>query len=161
MPQRLSRHIATKSHSCCLGCICQVQGCIRFQSYTIKKKAKLFDAVITPVVFYGAAGWTLTKRMEQQLTTTRRKMLLTMLCSRRESSEDWVPFIKRTTAMAETNMDELGYESWVAGYRPRKLKFIVRTVRTHDARWSRRISEWRPFLRCIAWRCVGRSLARW
>ena len=131
------------------------------RSYPFHLKAKLFASVVTPVVLYGAAAWTLTRNMEANLHRARRKMLRAMLCARKAEDEDWVHFVQRTTASSEKLMEELGQESWVAGYRRQKWRFIGKTALATDSRWPKRLLNWRPFFRCIPWRCVGRPCTRW
>ena len=41
----------------------------------LKDKLRLFEAVVTPTILYGAAAWTLTEDMEMLLRTARRKMM--------------------------------------------------------------------------------------
>ena len=47
--------------------------------YSLSDRLRLFDAVVTPAVLYGAETWTLTKEMERTLRTTQRRMLRTIL----------------------------------------------------------------------------------
>ena len=106
-------------------------------AYSFASKARLFEAAVSPVLLYACACWTLSASMEQQLSTNRRKILRTMLCAKRLSGESWVDFIKRSTAIAESKMAELGYSSWTSTYRRRKWRFAARTVSATDGRWSR------------------------
>ena len=50
---------------------------------SLRLKAKLFEAVVTPCVMYGCAAWTLTDGLEKRLRVTRRHMLRMMFASRR------------------------------------------------------------------------------
>ena len=135
----------------------QYSGAFKSRAYSFPLKARLFDAVVAPVVLYGSPSWTLTNKMEEQLRTTRRKLL----CARRRPEEDWVAFIKRTTADAETRMVDLNYSCWATTFRRRKWKFAGKVAQAMDNRWSKRILGWMPFFRCFPWRSVGRPLARW
>ena len=130
-------------------------------SYTFASKAKLFNSTVTPVALYGCAGWTLTKEMELRLRTAQRKMLRTMLCKRRRPDEEWVSFLKRTTALVESRMQQLGYKTWIGESRAKKWRFASRTVMTVDNRWSKRLLEWTPFFGCVARRSVGHPHCRW
>ena len=49
------------------------------KAYSLSDRLRLFDAVVTPAVLYGAETWTLTKEMERTLRTTQRRMLRTIL----------------------------------------------------------------------------------
>ena len=130
-------------------------------AYPFAAKAKLFDAVVTPVMLYAAASWTLTKGMEDILIITQRRMLRQLLGFRRCPTEEWVEYIKRTTAQAETRYKQCGYDDWVTQSRRKKWRFARRAAIADDGRWSRRLLEWRPHFRCQPFRRVGRPNARW
>ena len=140
---------------------CKYKAVFLSRAYSFASKAKLFDATVSPVLLYACACWTLTAGMEQQLTTTRRRMLRSMLGARRLPGEEWVEFIKRSTATAESKMAELGYTTWASAYRRRKWRFVARTAQPVDNRWSTRLLDWSPHFRCHPYRSVGRPLTRW
>ena len=94
------------------------------RSYSFPLKAKLFNSIVTPVILYSTASWTLTQKMEKILNTAMRQMLRKMLCAGRRPDEDWVDYIKRTTADAEKRMYDLGYEAWTISHKKKKLRFI-------------------------------------
>lgn len=89
------------------------------------------------------------------------KMLRTMLCERRRPDEEWVSFLKRTTALVESRMQQLGYKTWIEESRAKKRRFASRTVLTVDNRWSTHLLEWMLFFRCVARRNVGHPHRRW
>ena len=47
--------------------------------YPMKRRMKLFDAVVSGTVLYGCGAWTMTKDRERALQTTQRKMLRKIL----------------------------------------------------------------------------------
>ena len=49
------------------------------KTYALSDRLRLFDAVITPAVLYGAETWTLTKELERALRTAQRRMLRAIL----------------------------------------------------------------------------------
>ena len=49
------------------------------KTYSLNDRLRLFDAVITPTVLYGAECWTMTKAMENMLQRTQRRMLRIVL----------------------------------------------------------------------------------
>jgi hypothetical protein len=57
------------------------------RKYALSDRLRLFDAVVTPAVLYGAETWTLTKEMERALRTTRRRMLRAILGQGRRRME--------------------------------------------------------------------------
>ena len=123
--------------------------------------ARLLEAVVTPVALYGCSSWTQTSSMERQLRTTKRRMLRTMSCSRRRPDETWVEHIQRTTVEVESRMAHLNFNCWVLAYRRLKWRFMGKTVKMTDGRWSRRLLDWQPYFRCSPCRSVGRPLTRW
>ena len=83
----------------------------RSKFYTFNIKAKLFQAVVTPVVLYGAASWTLTKNMEVDLLRAWRRILRAVQCASRLPEEMWGDYVQRTTAVVEDKFHSLGYEN--------------------------------------------------
>ena len=57
------------------------------KKYALSDRLRLFDAVVTPAVLYGAGTWTLTKEMERALRTTQRRMLRAILGQGRRRME--------------------------------------------------------------------------
>ena len=57
------------------------------KKYALSDRLRLFDAVVTPAVLYGAGTWTLTKEMERALRTTQRRMLRAILGQGRRKIE--------------------------------------------------------------------------
>ena len=47
--------------------------------YSLRHRLRLFDAVVTPTVLYGAGTWTMTQELEHKLRKTQRQMLRHML----------------------------------------------------------------------------------
>ena len=131
------------------------------RAYSFSLKARLLEAVVTPVALYGCSSWTLTSKMESQLRTTKRRMLRTMSCFRRRPEETWVEHIQRTTVEVESRMANLNFNCWVLAYRRLKWRFVAKTVKMTDGRWSRRLLDWQPHFRCAPCRSVGRPLIRW
>ena len=131
------------------------------KAHSFATKAKLFEAAVTPVLLHGCSSWTLTEQMQHSLTTTWRRMLRAMLGARRTPDEEWVSFLKRSTHLAENRFVEFGYLPWTIACRQRKWRFAAKTAQASDARWSKRLLDWKPFFRCTPRRSIGRPHARW
>jgi hypothetical protein len=57
--------------------------------YATHDRLRLFEATITPTVFYGSTSWTLTAERERKLKVTQRKMVREVWgCSRRRRGRD-------------------------------------------------------------------------
>ena len=123
----------------------------------LRKRLRLFDAVVTPTILYGCAAWTLKQHDYQKLQTTRRRMLRWMLGCRRYPDEDWLEHRIRATHLCETLASKQGLKDWGQSQRAVKWKFAGRVARCSDGRWSRRLLEWSP----IGQRRVGRPNTRW
>ena len=97
--------------------------------YPLRSRLRLFVAVVTATVLYGSGTRTMTVERERLLSTTYRKMLRKMIGTPRRylknnaddvDEEPWVEWIIRATAIAETQMDKLGFTSWVLAQRAHK-----------------------------------------
>ena len=75
------------------------------KKYALSDRLRLFDAVVTPAVLYGAGTWTLTKEMERALRTTQRRMLRAILGQGRRKIERTT---ERTHAEEDGNSEEDG-----------------------------------------------------
>ena len=103
----------------------------------------------------------MTKEREQVLTRTRRRMLRWMVCTPRPSDESWVDYIIRWTHRAEDLAVQHGSTDWVTTQRRRKLILAGRAALSDDARWMKRLLNWKPWFRCWPHRAVGHPVRRW
>ena len=133
--------------------------CSKF--YRTCDRVRLFDAVVTPVILYGAGAWALTQDMERRLQTTWRRMLRYVFCLHRKGSiselEDWVSYMQRTADAVDSLAVRYNLSTWVAAYRKHKSVFAGRVARHTDHRWSSVVLEWRP----DSCRSQGRPCTRW
>ena len=129
------------------------------RSYRVTDRIKLFNAVVTPVILYGAAAWAMTALMEKHLYTVWRRMLRYVFCIHRRSEQLWIDFLKRGAQQVEDLASELCVESWVHTYRRAKWRFARRLATATDNRWSHHI------LHCVPsdgdGRGCGRPKTRW
>ena len=136
------------------------------KKYSMKARARLFEAVVTPTVMYGAASWTLTVDLEKQLRTARRSMLRMMFGGRRipasevdgVEGETWVEYVQRATHKVEDVMTRFGSQDWIALHRTKKWRFAGHTARIDDNRWTHRLLRWCPV---DGIRLPGRPRKRW
>ena len=75
--------------------------------------------------------------------------------------EDWIDFLRRTTAEARIDVQQLGYGTWIDTARKKKWQFAGKTSNSTENKWSKRLLDWRPFFRCIPKRDVGHPRRRW
>jgi len=128
---------------------------------SLRKRLRLFDAVVVPTVLYGCAAWTLTADGHQQLTVARRRMLRWIFGLRRGSEETWVDYTRRATRHSVIEAEKYGSKDWATLCREKKWKFAGLTATRDDGRWSRRLLMWNPWFRITPWRRPGRPLTRW
>ena len=123
--------------------------CSKF--YSLQDRCRLFDAVVTPSILYACATWALTQKMEKKLITVRRRMLryvfrLHKMRTQGPDSplEDWVEFVQRTAHRVDAIAEDHCMDDWVIQYRRRKWRFVGKTARCDDKRWSQIILNWTP-----------------
>ena len=141
---------------------------------------RLFNAVVTPVVLYGSASWTMTHVREQKLKATQRKMLRTILGKGRrilnasdvesgstadsaasdhaEALESWVEWVQRVTREATAAMSKAGVPDWSEEQQRRKWRWCGHTCRRLDSRWSTALLKHMPIR---GHRCRGHPFSRW
>ena len=135
------------------------------KSYKLEDRVKLFNAVVTPVVLYGAGAWALKQSMEKRLRTAWRRMLRYVFRIHRRSAssdgneETWVEFVRASAHRVDRLAETHGLENWIHAYRRKKWRLAGRLARQVDGRWSTTLLDWRP---CIgAGRYPGRPRTRW
>ena len=72
--------------------------------------------------------------------------------------EDWVEWIRRSTAVAEQQLEKARITDWVTEQRKRYWDFAGRVARHSDSRWSHVILDWVPH---EGFRRVGSPEKRW
>ena len=85
--------------------------------YSLFQRLRLFNAVVTPTVLYGASSWAMTAAREQTLRTAQRKMIRSILGQGRK----FIPkssIVSSSTSAAEGDEEEEmdegeTLESWV------------------------------------------------
>ena len=103
--------------------------------YPLQQRLRLFEAVVTPSVLYGAGTWNLTTKLKTRLRTAQRNMLLKMLGSghkiRPHTGDEDCSSEEEEEQEAKANQDstnepnsESELESWV--------EWIARTTRTAE-----------------------------
>jgi hypothetical protein len=86
--------------------------------YPLRDRMRLFEAVVTPTVMYGAATWVMTKEREKLIRTAQRKMLrkVVRVASRRMTSSSDTTSEAEGTESSQTDdehLDALEIEDWV------------------------------------------------
>ena len=132
--------------------------------YPTSDRARLFQAVVTPVVLYACATWALTAQQETKLHTVWRKMLrYTFRLHRRKDEqgelEDWIDYIRRSAHEADGIAAKFGLESWSRSYRRTKWRYARKVALYTDNRWCHKVLRWMPQAKYS--RDPGRPRTRW
>ena len=112
--------------------------------YPLKQRFRLFNNIVTPCVLYGCGSWTMTEARRSRLKVTQRQMLRKIVQTPRGTDEDWVPYLKRATAIAEDLSSRAGIESWITGQRRKKWRWGGHIARLTDRRWAQLTFWWVP-----------------
>ena len=131
--------------------------------YRTCDRVKLFEAVVSSTILYGAATWALTQAMEKRLHATWRKMLRYVFRLHRQKETDdlegWIDYMRSSATKVDQMAKDFGMSDWVALYRTRKCRFAGRVVRQTDKRWSKLAIDWVP--NGGTGRSQGRPFTRW
>ena len=131
--------------------------------YRTCDRVKLFEAVVSSTILYGAATWALTQAMEKRLHATWRKMLRYVFRLHRQKETDdlegWIDYMRSSATKVDQMAKDFGMSDWVALYRTRKYRFAGRVVRQTDKRWSKLAIDWVP--NGGTGRSQGRPFTRW
>ena len=77
--------------------------------------------------------------------------------------EDWIEYIKRSTADALDKMERAKIRCWNRTHKKKKLKLALRIATSPSERWLKKAAEWNPDLssRYRTNRAIGRPRKRW
>jgi hypothetical protein len=118
----------------------------RRREVSTKVKMRIFNAVILPVMLYGATAWTLTQKEERRLDAWEMKLLRRMLNIR------WDDFVRNDDIRCMLNQMPVTWR-----LRERRLKMYGHLERMDEDRIARRL--WKAEMR--GRRPVGRPRTRW
>ena len=110
---------------------------------SLKKRLRVFDSSVTPVVLWCAQTWTLTSDQKRRLSTTQRDMLRRFAGPRRRAEENWVSWVRRATWAAEAHAVESGVKPWVGEHLKLKHQWAGHVARMKGSMWAHRCTRWR------------------
>ena len=130
------------------------------KAYALKSRLRLFEAVVTPTVLYGAGAWSLTKRDECLIQKTQRHMLRLILGSKRkhvESSRNLdCDDVNSNPDEYQLSVDEVSDEN-EEGMLETWVEWIRRTTREAEGHLENTgIEKWITQIRRQKWRCAQR-----
>ena len=116
---------------------------LRRRESSMKKRLLLFNASVSKSMLWCSGTWTLTAKEKRHLRAVQRNMLRKFAGPKRAPEEEWVPWIKRATKIAEERAREVGVECWLISHLRAKWRWAGRLARTDIERWSQRLTFWR------------------
>ena len=129
----------------------------------LRVKMKLFNTIVTPTVLYGCSSWVLTVARQKKLQTSQMRMMRSILGRKRTvedetgDKENWVSWVKRTTAEAREKMKSYSVEDWVEIVSSRQRKWKARMEALDPKKWAYQALEWQP----VGFRSIVRPARRW
>ena len=132
--------------------------------YSLNSRLKLFDAVITPTVLYGAECWTTTKHLEDILQTTQRKMLRMILGRGRRRIEAQIQEDETSGEDVQSNLAEEEIPQIAESVNEEEeiepfVDWIRRVTHEAESRLKRlEIKTWVESARARKWRWAARVL---
>jgi len=109
---------------------------LRRRESSLKKRLLLFNASVSKSMLWCSGTWTLTAKEKRHLRAVQRNMLRKFAGPKRAPEEEWVPWIKRATKIAEERAREVGVECWLISHLRGKWRWAGRLVHTDIERGS-------------------------
>ena len=107
------------------------------------KRLRVFDASVTQTVLWCSESWLITQREKQILRSTQHAMLRKIAGARRQPSEDWLDWLKRSTRRALAAAKEHKIRMWHEAHIKQKWTWAGRVMQMPAYRLARRAVEWR------------------
>ena len=101
-----------------------------------------FDSTVAGCVLWCSQSWAPKVEDLRKLEVARRKMLRRMLGAKRGADEDWINWMKRTTAKAEEVADSYGVKDWVMAHARAKWNWAGHVARRPCSTWLWKVSAW-------------------
>ena len=109
----------------------------------VGKRCLLFEAPVSKTALWCAESWALTVKQKKHIRATQRSMLRTMLGPARMQNEEYIPWIKRATKIAEARAREGGIKCWISTHLQMKWRWASKISNMPDERWAKRTILWR------------------
>jgi hypothetical protein len=109
----------------------------------MKKRFRLFEASVSKSALWCADSWTLTVKQKRHLRAVQRAMLRRMVGPGRKPNEEYIPWIKRTTHIAEDRAREAGVKCWLRQHLRLKWQWAGKIASMSEERWAYRLTAWR------------------
>jgi len=91
----------------------QIWHLLRHRAASLRQRLRLFNAVVCRSLLWGAESWTLTLAEKRKARSMQRSMLRRFAGPRRQTDEDFVSWIRRSTRAAVEAAASAGVGCWV------------------------------------------------
>ena len=137
-------------------------------AYSLIHRLRLFNAVVTPSVMYGAGCWTMTGERERKLRTAQRKMLRKMLRMGRKVARQHIDeeAERDSTSRSETTEPSTEMDEEDEGEDEKKeeetwVEWMIRTARAASCAMQKaNVPDWVQEQKRRKWRWAGHVARR-
>jgi hypothetical protein len=109
----------------------------------LEKRFKLLQSTVAMSLLWCSETWTLTVKQKRYLRSVQRLMLRKILFVRRRPEEEYVPWIRRATKLAEERARRAGVKCWLAMHLESKWRWAGQLANMDPERWAARTTFWR------------------
>ena len=124
----------------------QIWHLLRRRSASLRRRLRLFNAVVGRSFLWGAESWTLTAVEKRRIRSMQRAMLRRFAGPRRLPEEDFIPWIRRSTKIATEAATSAGVNCWVEDHLRSKWRWAGHLARMREYRpdsWAVKATFWR------------------
>ena len=124
----------------------QIWHLLRHRSASLRQRLRLFNAVVGRSLLWGAESWTLTVTEKKRIRSMQRSMLRRFAGPRRQTDEDFLTWIRRSTRAAVEAAAAAGVRCWVKEHLRAKWSWAGHLGRMGQYRptsWAFRSTFWR------------------
>jgi hypothetical protein len=116
---------------------------LRRRGTSLAKRLRLFETNVSKSMMWACESWTLTVKDKQRLQSVERAMLRRFAGPRRNSTEDYIPWLSRATHAAEQARNSVGIKSWTDSVAAKRWSWAGHVARMYAQRWASRLTKWR------------------
>eukprot|EP00973_Karenia_brevis_P022946 3159671-Karenia_brevis.AAC.1 len=107
----------------------QLMPLLRHREAPLKQRLRLFDTTVSKTLLWASESWALTVKEKQRLRTVWRSMIRKFAAKARQEGEDWLVWIRRSTAEAEQAAKASDIKSWIEQYLTSKWRWAGHVAR--------------------------------
>ena len=109
----------------------------------MNKRLRLFEASVSKTALWCADSWTLSVKQKRHLRAVQRAMLRRMVGPGRMPDEEYIPWIIRSTHIAEDRARDAKVNCWLKQHLRLKWQWAGKIANMNEERWAYRLTAWR------------------